>query len=200
MMRLGILSSHEGSLLQLVLDSCANGKIPASVNLVISNNSKSRAYQRAIEVGATTLHLSSQTHSDPEHLDQAMLHALIDHDVNLVLLAGFMRKIGPATLAFFQGRIINTHPSLLPRFGGQGFYGRQVHTAVLASGEKETGASVHHVTEHYDEGGIISQIRVPIYPEDTVENIENRVKKSERQLLVNTLIDLTRTAEPNIQD
>ena len=200
MMRLGILSSHEGSLLQLVLDSCTNGKIPASVNLVISNNSKSRAYLRAIEAGATTLHFSSQTHNDPEHLDQAMLNALIDHDVNLVLLAGFMRKIGPATLAYFQGRIINTHPSLLPRFGGQGYYGRRVHAAVLASGDKETGASVHHVTEHYDEGGVISQVRVPIHPEDTVENIENRVKSCERQLLVNTLIDLARAAEPNNSD
>ncbi len=200
MMRLGILSSHEGSLLQLVLDSCSSGKIPASVDLVISNNSKSRAYRRAVEGGAATLHLSSKTHRDPGHLDQAMLQALIDHDVNLVLLAGFMRKIGPATLAHFQGCIINTHPSLLPRFGGQGYYGRRVHAAVLASGEKETGASVHHVTEHYDEGSVIARIRVPVHPEDTVEDIENRVKKAERQLLVNTLIDLASVTEPNIPD
>ena len=197
MMRIGILSSHEGSLLQLVLDSCASGKIPARVDLVISNNSKSRAYQRASEAGATTLHLSSQTHGDPQQLDQAMLHALKDHGVNLVLLAGFMRKIGPATLAYYQGRIINTHPSLLPRFGGQGFYGRRVHAAVLASGEKETGASVHHVTEHYDEGSVIAQIRVPVHSGDTVENIENRVKKSERQLLVDTLVDLAHAAKPD---
>lgn len=187
-MRLGILSSHEGSLLQLVMDGCANQKIPATVNLVISNNSKSRAYRRAIEAGATTLHLSSNTHSDPELLDQAMLDALIAHDVSQVLLAGFMRKIGPRTLAHFKGHIINTHPSLLPKFGGQGYYGRRVHEAVLASGENETGASVHQVIDAYDQGSVIAQVRVPVNSTDSVDDIENRVKNAERDLLVNTLI------------
>jgi len=193
MMRLGILSSHEGSLLQLVMDCCASKKIPATIDLVISNNSHSRAYKRATATGATTLHLSSKTHGDPDLLDKAMLDALVDHGVSQVLLAGFMRKIGPRTLAHFRGRIINTHPSLLPRFGGKGFYGRRVHEAVLASGVKETGASVHQVTDEYDKGSVIAQVHVPVYALDTVENIENRVKSAERDLLVNTLIELSKT-------
>ena len=143
------------------------------------------------------MHLSSKTHNDPKLLDQAMLDALIAHDVSQVLLAGFMRKIGPNTLAHFKGRIINTHPSLLPKFGGQGYYGRRVHEAVMASGDSETGASVHHVTDEYDQGSVIAQVHVPVHASDTVENIENRVKSAERDLLVDTLIELAQAEAHN---
>ncbi|MBV1905556.1 MAG: phosphoribosylglycinamide formyltransferase [Pseudomonadales bacterium] len=196
-MRLAILSSHEGSLLQLVMDACAAKQLPASVELVISNNSTSRAYARARDMGVDTLHLSKNTHPDADLLDQAMLSALISHGVTLVLLAGYMRRIGPATLAHYKGRIINTHPSLLPKFGGQGFYGRHVHEAVLAAGESVTGASVHWVTNEYDEGAVIAQTSVPVLPEDNALNIEDRVKAVERDLLLDTLSKLANCSIPS---
>lgn len=193
-MRLAVLASHGGSVLQAVIDACANGALQATVALVISNNSTSHALTRAADAGIPTAHLSSATHPDPDALDAAMTHALAEAQVDWVLLAGFMRKLGPRVLSRYRERIINTHPALLPRFGGQGYYGRRVHEAVLAAGDAETGATVHLVDADYDSGPVLAQVRVPVKPGDQVTDIEERVKSAERVLVIATLSALAQGA------
>jgi phosphoribosylglycinamide formyltransferase-1 len=190
MMRIGVLASHEGSLLQAILDACQSGRIAAEVVVVVSNNSASGALQRACAAGIEVAHLSSSTHPEPGALDSAICATLVRTRVDLVVLAGYMKRVGPLTLGRFAGRILNTHPALLPRFGGRGYFGRRVHEAVIASGDRESGASVHWVEGDYDTGPLLAQVRVPIEPEDTAATLEARVKKIERSLLIDTLKEL----------
>jgi phosphoribosylglycinamide formyltransferase 1 len=192
MMRLAVLASHGGSILQAVIDACANGALNATVALVISNNSTSHAIARARDAGIPTAHLSSATHPDADRLDAAMIDALSAAQVDWILLAGYMKKLGPRLLSQFRNRIINAHPALLPKYGGQGFYGTRVHAAVLASGDTETGATVHLVDEEYDQGPMLAQVRVPIRPGDGLHDIEERVKRAERELVLATLADLAK--------
>jgi phosphoribosylglycinamide formyltransferase-1 len=114
-MNIGVLASHEGTTLQSVLDACADGRIPANVTIVMSNNSNSGALTRARAAGVPTLHLSSKTHSDPGALDAAVRDALVAARVDVVFLAGYMKKLGPLAIEAFNGRILNTHAALLPR-------------------------------------------------------------------------------------
>jgi phosphoribosylglycinamide formyltransferase-1 len=102
-----------------------------------------------------------------------------------------MKKLGPKVLREFRNRIVNTHPALLPKFGGSGFYGRRVHEAVIASGDQETGATLHIVDADYDSGPILAQVRVPVLAGDSVEELEERVKVAERKLVVATLAELS---------
>lgn len=193
MMRIAVLASHGGSILQAVLDACAAGELEARVVLVMSNNSRSGALARARDAGVPTTHLSARTHADPRELDAAMLDALDAERTDWVLLAGYMKRLGPAVLRAYQDRIINTHPALLPKFGGAGYYGRRVHEAVLTAGDTESGATVHLVDADYDTGPVLAQVRVPVRPDDTPEALEERVKLAERKLVIATLAEL---AEP----
>jgi phosphoribosylglycinamide formyltransferase-1 len=194
-MRLAVLASHEGTTLQAVLDACAEGELNAEVALVVSNNSASGAMRRAAQAGAATMHISSKTHASQEARDEALLDALQQAEVEWVLLLGYMKKLGVQTLATYNGRILNTHPALLPKFGGKGFFGRNVHAAVIAAAEKETGATVHLVDTEYDTGPLLSQVRVPVLDTDTVDALEARVKTAEQKLLVETLIELSSRRE-----
>jgi phosphoribosylglycinamide formyltransferase 1 len=189
-MNIAVLASHEGTTLQAVLDACAAGTIAARVALVISNNADSGALRRARAVGISSLHLSSTTHADPLRLDQAIAAALAEHRIDIVLLAGYMKKLGPATRAAHAGRILNTHPALLPRFGGRGMYGALVHRAVLAAGERESGATIHLVDEDYDTGPVLAQATVPVEAGDTEASLAARVQQAERALLVEVLAEI----------
>jgi phosphoribosylglycinamide formyltransferase-1 len=193
-MRIGVLASHEGSVLQAILDACGNSRtdarLCARVSIVISNNSESGAIRRAREAGIRAVHLSSATHADAGALDREIARSLDDAGVDLVVLAGYMKRLGPVTLTRFKDRIINTHPALLPKYGGRGFFGRRVHEAVLAGGERESGASVHWVTADYDSGPIIAQVRVRIDDAETPASLEAKVKAAERGLLIDTLRSL----------
>jgi phosphoribosylglycinamide formyltransferase 1 len=184
---IAVLASHEGTTLQAVLDGCAEGTISARVALVISNNPDSGALRRARAAGVETLHLSSRTHPDPVDLDRALCAALERYRADVVLLAGYLKKLGPRTLERFAGRVVNTHPALLPRFGGQGMYGARVHEAVLAAGERSSGASVHLVDGAYDTGPVLAQVTVPVEAGDTVERLAARVQRAERALVVKVL-------------
>jgi len=190
------LASHEGTTLQAVLDACAAGRITARVVLVISNNADSGALRRARAAGVTALHLSTATHPEAQALDRAIRDALRESGADLVLLAGYMKKLGPITLAAFQGHILNTHPALLPKFGGQGMYGIHVHRAVLAAGEHSSGASVHLVDAGYDSGPVLAQATVQVVPEDTPATLAARVQQAERALLVQTLGDIASGRRP----
>lgn len=131
-MTIGVLASHEGSTLQSLLDACAQEQIAGRIAVVISNNGRSGALARARHAGVLGLHLSSHSHPDPEALDIAIRDVLVEAKVDLVLLAGYMKRLGPHVLAAFRGRILNTHPALLPKFGGKGMYGDRVFEAVLS--------------------------------------------------------------------
>lgn len=186
-LRIGVLASGNGTNLQAVIDACASGALDASVRLVISNKSHSGAAGRAARHGIPFRHLSSHTHSNPADLDRAIRDTLAEHDVDLVFLAGYMKQIGAQTLERFRGRMINTHPALLPRFGGQGMYGMNVHRAVIAAREVESGVTIHLVDPDYDTGPIVAQCRVPVLPADTAESLAERVQARERAFVVETL-------------
>lgn len=193
---IAVLASHEGTTLQAVLDACAAGVIAAQVALVISNNPASGALRRARLARVETLHLSSATHPDPQALDRAICAALEAHRIDVVLLAGYMKKLGPATLERFAGRILNTHPALLPKFGGAGMYGVHVHRAVLASGEHVSGASVHLADGEYDTGPVLAQATVPVESGDTAATLAARVQQAERALIVQVLADIASGRRP----
>ena len=186
-MRLAVLASHEGSTLQALIDACAAQSLDAEVVLVVSNNSKSGALRRAAAANINTRHISTKTHGSEDTTNHAIANALADAEVDWVLLLGYMKKMGEAILSRFSGRIINTHPALLPNFSGQGFFGRKVHEAVHAAGVSMTGATLHLVGCEYDTGTVIAQIQVPVLAGDDVDAIEQRVKTAERKLLVETL-------------
>jgi phosphoribosylglycinamide formyltransferase-1 len=196
LLRLGVLASHEGTTLQAVLDACSSGEIPACVVVVVSNNSGSGALRRARVAAVEAVHLSAQTHADSGALDRALCDALSSHGVDLVVLAGYMRKLGPVTLTRFAGRILNTHPALLPKFGGHGMYGIRVHEAVLAAGECVSGPSVHWVDADYDSGPVLAQSIVGVEPDDTPETLALRVQARERALLVAVIGELARGERP----
>ncbi len=196
-MRFAVLASHEGTTLQAVLDACRDGTLPGEVALVLSNNSTSGALRRAQAADVPTMHISGKTHPDPADHDAAMLAALEEARADWVLLLGYMKKLGPLTLGKFNGHIINTHPALLPRYGGQGFYGRKVHEAVIAAGDSESGATVHLVDAEYDTGPLLSQVRVPVTPGETTDSLEAKVKGAEQKLLIHTLAELAQPQASN---
>ena len=190
-LRLGALASGGGTNLQAIIDACKRGDLNAEVCVVISNNSGSRALERARNEGIPAYHLSSVTY--PNSLDDEICRTLERHSVDLVLLAGYMRLLGPATLARYHNRVLNSHPALLPKFGGKGMYGSNVHRAVLETGETATGVTIHYVDEQYDHGEALAQCQVPVLPDDTLETLEERVKERERRFWVETLSDISVT-------
>lgn len=187
MTRLGILASHRGTNFQAIIDACRDGRLDARPVVAISNNSDAYALERARAADIPTAHLSSVTHPDEDELDAAMVDVLREHNVDLLVLAGYMKKLGPKTLKTFEGRIINIHPALLPRHGGQGMYGMNVHRAVIESGDTETGITIHRVQEDYDSGPIIAQRRIPVLSDDTPESLAQRVLAHEHEFLIETL-------------
>ncbi|MBI2502663.1 MAG: phosphoribosylglycinamide formyltransferase [Candidatus Latescibacteria bacterium] len=186
-LRLGFLASHKGSNMQAIIDACREGRLSARPAVVISNNSESGALARARQEGIPACHLSGHTHPGPGALDQAICAALTRHQVEVVCLAGYMKRLGPRTLAAYRGRVLNIHPALLPKFGGEGFYGQAVHQAVLEAGEKESGPTVHLVDEEYDHGPVLAQARVPVLPNDTPDTLAARVLEQEHRLYAETL-------------
>ena len=186
-LRLGFLASHGGSNVQAIVDACRAGELHAEPRVAISNNSGSEVLRRAAREGVPGFHLSSRTHPRPGDLDEAIEGVLADHGVDLVVLAGYMRMLGPRVLGRYRGRVLNVHPALLPAYGGRGMYGERVHAAVLAAGERVTGVTVHLVDEEYDQGPILAQAEVPVLEGDTVESLRLRVLRREHELYPETL-------------
>lgn len=150
-LRVALLGSGAGSTADAIC-AAAQRSDQFQVVLIISNNSQAGIRDVAARHEIPFMHLSGVTHPDETARDSAMQHALLAQAADLVVCAGYMKRVGPSTLAAFRSRIINTHPALLPHFGGPGFYGDRVHAAVLEAGGSESGASVHLVTEEYDQG------------------------------------------------
>ena len=186
-LRLGFLASHGGSNVQAIVDACRAAELHAEPRVVISNNSGSEVLRRAAREGVPGFHLSSRTHPRPEDLDAAIGAVLADHGVELVVLGGYMRMLGPRVLGRYSRRVLNVHPALLPAYGGRGMYGERVHAAVLAAGERVTGVTVHLVDDEYDQGPILAQVEVPVLDGDTVESLRQRVLRREHELYPETL-------------
>lgn len=186
-MNIAFLASHNGSNMQEVMDACADGRLQATPCVVISNNGNSKALARAKREGIPNFHLSRITHPDPDELDKAILNVLEQYHSTLIILAGYMRRLGALTLSKYRGKILNIHPALLPKYGGKGMYGIHVHRAVLAADEKYTGVTIHIVDEEYDHGRIIAQCTVDILPGDTEDILAKRVLEKEHAFLVETI-------------
>jgi phosphoribosylglycinamide formyltransferase-1 len=179
---LGVLASGGGTNLQALLDRSVSGRLPARVGVVIGNNSRSGALARARLAGIPAFHLSGVTHPRPGALDRAIAETLRSHGIDLVVLAGYLKKLGPVTLKNYKDRIVNIHPALLPAFGGKGMYGHRVHEAVVRSGVGVSGATVHLVDGEYDTGPVILQRRVRVAPEDSPDSLARKVLAVEYEL------------------
>ena len=173
--------------MQAVVDACREGRLNAEPRVVISNNSRSMALHRAANAGIPRYHVSTVTHPDDDARDRAIVDILERHGVDLVVLGGYMRELGPETIARYRDRIVNVHPALLPKFGGRGFYGLAVHEAVLASGDSVTGATIHLVDEQLDHGPVLARRKVAVEEGDTPETLAERVLAVEHSLYVDTL-------------
>ena len=173
--------------MQAIIDACNEGSLSANPAVVISNNADSGALERARAESIPAYHLSSKTHADFVQLDSVISETLKKHAVDLVVLAGYMKKIGPITLAAFAGKVINIHPCLLPKYGGQGMYGMRVHEAVIADKGKETGVTIHVVDAEYDTGPILAQQKIRVNEGDTAEILAERVLAVEHTFYAETI-------------
>ena len=177
--------------MQAVLDAVSEGKLFAKPCVLISNNSKSPAIERAKHFGMPFYHISQKTHPDNIEMDNEILNTLKKHSVEYLLLLGYMKKLGSATLREYKGKILNIHPSLLPKYGGVGMYGKYVHEAVLNNKDSTTGVTIHLVDEEYDTGKVINQCTVNVLENDTVETLSQRVLDKEHDFLVETLVKIS---------
>ena len=185
--RLGFLASSRGTNMQAIIDACKTGRLPAQPVVIISNNSDSGALSRARTEGIAGFHLGSRDYPDAEELDQKIVDTLQAHAVEIVILAGYMKKIGFKVLEAYPGRILNIHPALLPKYGGKGMYGMHVHKAVIANGDIESGVTIHVVDSQYDTGPILAQKKVVVESTDTAETLSRKVLAIEHELYVDTL-------------
>jgi phosphoribosylglycinamide formyltransferase 1 len=197
--RIALFASHGGSNAEAVIDACFDGRIAGRVCLMTSNNSSSRVLARSRANGIATAHLSSSTHAVPSELDDAILATLKRERVSVLVLAGYMKQLGPRTLEAYDGAVLNVHPSLLPRHGGKGMFGRRVHEAVLESGDSTTGVTIHLVDGHYDTGRILAQREVRVLKGDTPDSLAIRVLTIEHELLVETLASFVQNP-PTLHD
>lgn len=183
--RLAILLSGAGSTMVNLHDKIRSGEVCAEIALVVSSRNKAPGLDRARERGIPTVALTRRKFEsggkfDKDGYSRTLVKIIEPFKPDLIVLAGFMTKLGADLLARYD--VVNVHPALLPEFGGEGLYGHRVHEAVLASGVKVTGATVHFVDERYDHGPIILQETVPVLDGDTSDSLAQRVQALERRV------------------
>lgn len=170
MLRIAIFASGSGSNAQNIVEYFQNSKL-VEFPLILTNNPKAYVIERAKNLQIPTLIFTKNELNDTT----AVLHILKENQIDWVVLAGFLLKIPKIFIETYPDRIINIHPALLPKFGGKGMYGDNVHKAVVEANEKESGITIHYVNEHYDEGAVIAQERCEVLPTDTAEDVANKV-------------------------
>lgn len=183
---LAVFASGSGTTLQAIIDSIENKKLDAKISVVVSNNPEAYALERAKKAGIPTYIISSK---GKENIDNELFEYLKNYQIDLIVLAGYLRMIGEKLLANYK--IINTHPSLLPKFGGKGMHGMHVHQAVIDAKEKISGVTVHFVNSEYDRGSIIRQTQVEVLPTDDAESLSAKVQKAEKIQLIEVLQDFS---------
>ena len=182
---LGFLSSGNGSSARAIVAAIEAGALDARACLMVSNKKDAPALAFAAQAGIPIVVIP--TKSDPDAADARLLEVMQAHGVNLIVLSGYLRQLGPRTLAAYRNRVLNIHPGPLPRFGGAGMYGRRVHEAVIAAGVAQSGITVHLVDEEYDRGPTLDERSVPVEPGDSPETLERRVTSLEPAFFVQTL-------------
>jgi len=185
MLRLAVLVSGGGTNLQALIDKIENGALPGvSIEVVISSSRKAYALERAHAHGIPTAVINKNKYDTTEQFSGALHELLKEYKVDLIVLAGYLQILPESIIRLFRNRIINVHPSLIPSFCGDGFYGLKVHEAALARGVKLTGATVHFVDEGTDTGPIILQKAVPVENGDTPETLQKRVMEQAEWIIL----------------
>lgn len=188
-MNVAVFASGAGTTLESLLKAQSMGVLRVNVSLLITDSESAGALKVATQFGIKCYCLPVKKFKDFTAWELAIAEALRQHKVDAVLLLGFLRKVGPAMLAVYKGRMINSHPSLLPHYGGKGMYGLRVHEAVIRAGETQTGVTIHEVSEEYDKGKILKQVALDIMPQETAKSLEGRVKALEKKVLIDFLND-----------
>lgn len=190
MIKVAVLVSGGGTNLQAIIDAEKAGIITSGkISLVVASRSDAYALTRAENAGIPSAVVRRKDYADPKEYDAALLKVLKDNDIDLVVMAGFLSIVGEELIDAYRNRILNIHPSLLPSFGGQGFYGLKVHEAALERGVKVTGATVHFVNEIPDGGEIIFQKAVEIREDDTPETLQRRVMEEAEWILLPAAVE-----------
>ncbi len=184
-LKLGFLASGNGTSARAIVGAIKAGQLQAEPRLLVTNNRKAAALAFAHDAGVASLCIPTQ--SDPQGADEALAAEMAAHGVELVVLSGYLRSIGPAMLRRYAGRMLNIHPGPLPKYGGRGMYGRRVHEAVIAAGEKQSEICILVVEEEYDRGPVVARRAVPVEPGDDAAALEARVAAAEPNFFVETL-------------
>jgi len=187
---IAVFVSGGGTDLQSIIDAVQEGSLKVNISLVIGSKAGIYALERAKSVGIPVHVFCKNDYENLSAMYEDVISLLKLSKIDYIVLAGYLSILSPNIINAFEGRIINVHPALLPKFGGKGYYGMRVHEAVIASGEKISGATVHYVDEGTDTGKIISQGIVPVFPDDTPETLQKRVLELEHKLLPQTLAEL----------
>jgi phosphoribosylglycinamide formyltransferase-1 len=186
--KIGILSSYNGSGFVAIQEAIESGELDAKVVVVISNNSDANVLKRADMFGVDNFIINSKSDNEASEI----LTTLKKYECDYIFLSGYMKRIPSSIIKEYPKNIINSHPALLPKFGGRGMYGRNVHQAVYNAKERVTGSTIHFVNELYDDGEIILQKSFEISKNDSVDFIEDRVKEIEKEAIVEALQKVTR--------
>ena len=189
MFKIGVMASGGGSNFKAIIDRIGEGDLEAQCKFLITNNGTCGAVSHAEEFGIPVYHISGKTHPVVADYEAAMMDVLNKYDVDLLILAGYMKALPACMIHRMPDRILNIHPSLLPKYGGKGFWGIHVHEAVIAAHEKESGPTVHLVSEEIDKGRILAQVKVPVLEGDTPEVLAARVLEQEHNLYWKTIRD-----------
>lgn len=193
MFSFGVMASGGGSNFKALLEKVQDGSLRAKCAFLIVNNGDCGAVQIAKEFGVPTFHISGKTHPEQLEYEEALLGVLSNHPVDLLLLAGYMKKIPDSLIQALPERILNIHPALLPKYGGKGFWGMNVHRAVIENHEKQSGPTVHLVTSEIDKGRILAQTPVPVLEGDSPEELAARILQQEHRLYWKTVLDYAKT-------
>lgn len=190
MINIVVFASGSGTNFQSIIDAAESGQIEGQIRGLITNKSGIQAIDRAQNHGIPQRTLAPSEFHDQASYTDALLNQLADWDTDLIALAGYMIKIPKEVIQQYKGQIVNIHPSLLPKYGGKGFYGMNVHRAVIENGETESGCTVHVVTEKYDDGPILAQTKVPVKESDDASALAKRVLKEEHKLFPSVIAKL----------
>lgn len=190
-LRIAVLISGSGSNLQAIIDAIENGHLPVELVCVISNRQAAFGLKRAENVGIKAVYIGKGNYLDDKSRDEALLETLLSHNVDLVVLAGYLAILPSKVVNAFTNRIVNIHPSLIPLHCGPGYYGLHVHESVIQSKDKVSGATTHFVDEGVDTGRVIYQEQIEVAYDDTADSLAQKVLVIEHRLLVKTLYDIS---------
>lgn len=196
-MNICVFASGSGTNFKAIIEAKKSGIIHSDISLLITNNSDCGAVAIAKENSIPVFHISRKAYPDlsEEEYANLFLDKLGEHKINFIVLAGYMKMLDARIIRKFPKRIINIHPALLPKYGGKGMYGMNVHKAVIEAGEKESGVTIHYVNEKYDEGEIILQEKVAVSPDDTAETLQKKVLKSEHRCYAFVISEIEKNVE-----